>query len=77
MERLKIYFIHSKKFDYENLIYKKVLESTICVTQNFILPYTKNNEEKYAKDLIESSDLIVVDLYNPSIGLTIELKWLQ
>lgn len=77
MERLNIYFIHSKKFDYENLLYKKVLSSSKCIVHNLILPYSKNNETKYAKDLITNSDLIVVDLYNPSLGLTIELKWLS
>ena len=77
MERLNIYFMHSNKFDYENLIYKKVLSSAICLTQNFILPYSNNNKTKYAKDLIKNADLVIVDLYKPSFGLSLELKWLS
>lgn len=77
MERLNIYFMHSNKFDYENLIYKKVLSSSVCLSQNFILPYSDNNKTKYAKDLIKNSDLVIVDLYKPSFGLSLELKWLS
>ena len=47
MERLNIYFMHSNKFDYENLIYKKVLSSSVCLMQNVILPYSDNNKTKY------------------------------
>lgn len=77
MERLNIYFMHSNKFDYENLIYKKVLSSSLCLMQNVILPYSDNNKTKYAKDLIKSADLVIVDLYKPSFGLSLELRWLS
>ena len=77
MKRLNIYFIHSKKFDYENLIYKKVLSSSVCLNQNIILPYSKNNQTTYTKDLMEKADLIIVDLYKPSLGLTLEVMMLS
>lgn len=77
MERLNIYFMHSNKFDYENLIYKKVLSSSVCLMQNVILPYSDNNKTKYAKDLIKSADLVIVDLYKSSFGLSLELRWLS
>ena len=77
MERLNIYFMHSNKFDYENLIYKKVLSSSVCLMQNVILPYSDNNKTKYAKDLIKNADLVIVDLYKPSFGLSLELSWLS
>lgn len=77
MERLNIYFMHSNKFDYEELIYKKILSSSVCLSQNFILPYSDNNKTKYAKELINKADLVIVDLYKPSFGLSLELKWLS
>lgn len=77
MERLNIYFMHSNKFDYENLIYKKVLSSSVCLMQNVILTYSDNNKTKYAKDLIKNADLVIVDLYKPSFGLSLELRWLS
>ena len=69
--------MHSNKFDYENIIYKKVLSSSVCLMQNVILTYSDNNKTKYAKDLIKSADLVIVDLYKPSFGLSLELRWLS
>lgn len=77
MQRLNIYFIHSDKMDYNNLIYKSVLSSKVCLEQNIILPYTKENNNKYAKDLIKNADLIIADVSSPSFGLDLELKWLS
>lgn len=76
MERLNIYFMHSKNFNYEEQIYKKVLSSSICLSQNIVLPYSNSNKNKYAKDLINKADIVIVDLYLPSFGLSLELKWL-
>ena len=76
MRRLNIYFIHSTKFDYSNLLYKKVLSSRVCLSHNLILPMTKENRDKYIKDLMNKADIIIVELSNPSFGLGIELKFL-
>lgn len=75
MKRLKIYFMHSSKFDYNSLIYKNVLGSAVCLNHNLILPLSNEYNEKYAKELIQSSDLIFVFLNNYSLGLSLELKW--
>lgn len=77
MRRLNIYFMHSEKFDYNNLIYKDVLSSRVCLNHNIILPRTKTYESVYAKDLIRKADLVVAFLNNPSFGLNIELRWLK
>jgi nucleoside 2-deoxyribosyltransferase len=74
-ERLKIYFIHSTKYDYNELIYKPVLLSNICVMQDLILPLTDSYKNKYAKDLINSSDIIIAEVSKFSFGIKIELKW--
>ena len=63
--------------DRKDVIYKKVLSSSVCLMQNVILPYSDNNKTKYAKDLIKSADLVIVDLYKPSFGLSLELRWLS
>lgn len=77
MKRLKIYFMHSTKFDYNNIIYKKVLSSSVCLNHELILPLSDKYKGKYAKDLIKEADLIVVFLNNPSFGLDLELRWLS
>ena len=77
MERLNIYVIHSTKFDYKNLLYKKLLSSSYCLSNNLILPMTKEYQEKYTKDLMNKADGIIVELSHPSFGLWIELEYLK
>lgn len=77
MRRLNIYFVHSTKFDYNNLLYKKVLSSTTCLSHNLMLPQTKEYQDKYTKDLMNKADIIIVELSHPSFGLGLELKFLS
>ena len=76
MRRLNIYFMHSEKFDYNNLLYKKVLSSSVCLNHNLILPMAKEFQESYRKDLLNKADIVVAEVSNPSFGLGLELKWL-
>ena len=76
MRRLNIYFVHSTKFDYNNLLYKRLLSSSVCLSHNLMLPQTKEYQEKYTKDLMAKADVIVAEVSNPSFGLGLELKWL-
>ncbi len=69
--------MHSSKFDYNNLIYKSVLSSKVCLRHNIILPRTKQYESVYAKDLINKADLVIVFLNNANFGLDLELNWLK
>lgn len=69
--------MHSTKFDYNNLIYKFVLSSKVCLRHNIILPRTRQYESVYAKDLINKADLVVVFLNNANLGLDLELNWLK
>ena len=77
MRRLNIYFMHSTKFDYNNLLYKEILSSAVCLNHNLILPMSKEFKEVYRKDLITKADIIIIELSNPTIGLGLELKWLK
>ena len=73
--RLKIYFIHSTKYDYNDIIYKPVLLSSVCVPHDLILPLSNNYKNKYAKDLINKADIIIAEVSKKSFGLKFELKW--
>ena len=72
--RLKIYFVHSSKLDYKNLIYRLVINSQVCLNHELILPYTKEYQGKYVKELIEKADIIIAEVSYPSFGLKYELK---
>lgn len=70
----RIYFIHSRKIDYNDLIYLPVLRSKALHTHELMLPESENLKNVYYKDLISDADLIVVELSNPDIGFNMELK---
>ena len=74
MKRLKIYFIHSTKIDYKNLIYRSVINSQVCLKHELMLPYTEEYKTKYVKDLIKEADLIIVEVSNPTLALKYELN---
>lgn len=71
---LKVYFIHSTKIDYNNLIYLPVLRSRELSHHRLVFSQTEDNKDKYYKDLIASADLLVVELTSPDIGFNMELK---
>ncbi|MDD2208629.1 MAG: hypothetical protein PHG03_04695 [Bacilli bacterium] len=73
--RLKIYFIHSSKMDYNNLLYRQILASEVCLKHELILPQSKNYRDKYVKDLINKADLIIAEVSTLGFGLKLELKW--
>lgn len=73
--RLKIYFIHSNKMDYNNLLYRHILSSPKCIVHELMLPQTNNYKDKYVKDLLDSADIVFAEVSNPSFGLKLELKW--
>ena len=77
MARLNIYFIHSDKFDYNNLIYKRLLASSTCLSHNLMLPMTNEYRDKYTKDLMQKADIIIAEVSHPSWGLWLELKFLS
>lgn len=71
---LKVYFIHSTKIDYNNLIYLPVLRSKELAKHRLIFSQNEENRNKYYKDLINDADVLVVELTSPDIGFNMELK---
>lgn len=71
---LKVYFIHSSKIKYNDLIYLPVLRSNILSKHTLIFPETNDNRETYYKDLMDQADVFVVELTNPDTGFNMELK---
>lgn len=75
VRRLKIYFIHSNKMDYQNLLYRDIISSSVCLMHELMLPYSKNYEGKYVKDLLAEADIIIAEVSEPGFLLKSELKW--
>lgn len=72
--KLKVYFIHSDKIDYNNIIYLPVLRSELLSNHEMIFSHSEKNREIYYKDLMDKAELYVVELTEPNMGFNMELK---
>lgn len=75
MKKITIYAVHSNKLNYKEEFYKALLLSEECAKHNLILPLTEKYETVYAKELIEQSDIIVVNLTDSTFSVYVEIKW--
>ena len=75
--RLKIYFVHSLKYDYNNMLYRDLLTDSVLNKHELMLPMSNAYKEKYSKDLINMADLIVCEVSTPSFTEKLELKWVS
>lgn len=75
MKKITIYAIHSNKLNYKEEFYKALLLSKVCANHNLILPLTEKYQNMYAKDLVESCDIAIINLTNSTFSVFIETKW--
>lgn len=75
--RLKIYFVHSLKYDYNNTLYRDLLTDAVINKHELMLPMSNAYKERYAKDLISKADLIICEVSTPSFTEKLELKWVS
>lgn len=75
MKKITIYAVHSNKLNYKEEFYKPLLLSKECKKHNLILPLTEKYQNDYAKDLVEKSDIIIINLTDSSFSVFIETKW--
>lgn len=75
--RLKIYFVHSLKYDYNNMLYRDLLTDSALNKHELMLPMSNAYKDKYSKDLINKADLIVCEVSTPSFTEKLELKWVS
>jgi hypothetical protein len=72
---MNIYISHSKQFDYQNQLYKPLLNSTIAKNHPLFLPHRNSNKTNDSKQIIKNSDLFIVESSIPSFGVGIEVGW--
>ena len=73
--KLRIYFIHSSHIDANEQIYLPVLRSEQLSHDELLFSGSNNNVNKYYKDMIDRSNVCVVDLTDSDTGLNMELKY--
>jgi len=72
---MKIYFCHSREFDYKNDLYKPVRESALNKQHEVIFPHEDDFSTINTKDVIKTCDVIFAEVSFPATGLGIELGW--
>lgn len=75
MKKITIYAVHSNKLNYKEEFYKALLLSKECTRHNLILPLTDKYENMYAKDLVENSDIVIINLSDSTFSVFVETKW--
>jgi hypothetical protein len=72
---MKVYFGHSKIFDYKNELYRPVRESALDKEHEIIFPHEKNDLPTNSKEFLKTCDLMIAEVSFPATGLGIELGW--
>ena len=72
-KKLNIYISHSSKMDYINELYEPLLNSSIALNNNLILPHSKEYEKINTKQIIMEADILVAEVSYPGTGIGLEL----
>ncbi len=72
---MKIYFGHSREFDYENEYYKPIENSKKLQGNEMIFPHKVGYNNNHTRDFYSSLDLFIAEVSYSAIGLGIELGW--
>lgn len=72
---MRIYIAHAGSFDYQKKLYEPIRRSPLFQQHEFIFPHAETTDGKHSKDVIESCDLVLAEVSEPSLGEGIELGW--
>jgi hypothetical protein len=72
---MKIYFGHSKGFDYKNELYDPVRNSGLNKEHEIIFPHEQSDLPTNSKEFLKTCDLMIAEVSFPATGLGIELGW--
>lgn len=71
---MKIFISHSRKYNFEEELYKPLRNSELNKKHEIILPH-ENGQQIDTKDIIRDCDLVVAEVSFPGTGQGIELGW--
>lgn len=72
---MKIYFCHSRDFDYKNDLYAPIRKSELNNRHEFIFPHESDSITLKTKNIIPTCDIVFAEVSFPATGLGIELGW--
>lgn len=71
-----IYVSHAKAFDYQNELYKPLINSSLNIEHDIILPHEDSDAPTNSKALMEDVyELMIAEVSHRATGLGIELGW--
>jgi hypothetical protein len=73
--RKKIYFGHSREFDFINELYQPIRNSHLNDKYEIIFPHENRDEPFNSKDQMFACDLMIAEVSYPATGLGVELGW--
>jgi len=59
---MRIYFGHSKSFDYENEYYKPIEQNKRLQNETLIFSHKNNENKKHTRDFYTNLDLFIADI---------------
>jgi hypothetical protein len=72
---MRIYFGHSKGFDYKKELYKPIRNSELNKQHEIIFPHEESGLPTNSKEFLKTCDLMIAEITYPATGLGIELGW--
>lgn len=72
---MKIYFGHSKYFDYKKELYEPIRNGGLNEKHEIIFPHEKSELPTNSKEFLKTCDLMIAEVSFPATGLGIELGW--
>ncbi len=72
---MKIYFGHSKYFDFRSELYHPVRNSGLNKAHEIIFPHEESDMPTNSKEFLKTCDLMIAEVSFPATGLGIELGW--
>lgn len=73
---MRIYLSHSRNFDYQNELYKPLLDSAIAQSHQLVLPFMNGGGQSGdTKTVLQAVNMVVAEITHSNTGQGIELGW--
>lgn len=72
---MKLYFAHSRHFDYQLELYLPLRESPLNDQHEIVLPHDPPGKDEKSRDEIKGCNIVFAEVSLPGTGLGMELGW--
>lgn len=72
---MKIYFGHSKDFDFVKEFYNPIENDERLKNETLLFPHKMSRDSKNSREFYKHIDLVIAEVSYPATGLGIELGW--